>query len=80
MLEERTGDVGVPLIDGPHERGLPAQPLFRIDVGAARDEQPDDGHAAAPGRRHQRRFARLQRHVGIRASLEQSLQPPERCR
>ena len=69
-LDERFHYVGMPLRDGPHERGLAAQLLFEVEVGAVSHERFHGGDIAGTGGRHQRRLARRQPEVRIRVGAQ----------
>ena len=50
-------DIGVPLGRRPHQCGLPAPWIARIDIGAAQNQLSNRIDAARAGGNHQRRFA-----------------------
>ena len=73
MGQERLDDVGMPLRNRPHQRGLTAR-RGRLGLGAGLEQLTDHVGAPAPRRRHQQRLPGEERRVRVRAGLEQ---PPD---
>ncbi len=62
----------VPFGRRPHERVLPTSRLFRVNVGAARQQHAHGIDLARPRGRHQHRLAARQRGVRVGAGIEEA--------
>ena len=72
VLDQPVDDIGALRCHGPHQRGVAGRNRGGIDVGAVRQQQPDDLRVAGLDRRHQRRQPARLRRVRVGAGVEQA--------